>query len=147
MERKILILILLPLLTSCFEQPNLQNEHISDQIIEIEHSYDEIELYSIQWNNIFDVERNDYFVYFYSNSCSHCLELKNWIIEKALSRGDIYFVKGTNKDVLKTDVKYTIGLGNVGDFAILGYPSLVQIKDKIIKKNVAGKKEIQSLLT
>lgn len=147
MERKIFVLVLLPLLVSCFEQTDNENVHISDQIIEVEHSYDEVGLFFIGWNEIFDVGKDDYFVYFYSSSCNHCYELKNWIIEQALSRGDIYFVKSTNKDVLKTDVKHTIGLGNVGDFAILGYPSLVQIQDKIIKKNVAGKNEIQSLLT
>lgn len=68
------------------------------------------------------------------------------MVDLALKRGDIFFVKGTNKDTITSDVKSTIGVSFAGDFSILGYPSLAKIVDGKVEKNVAGKSQILALL-
>lgn len=125
---------------SIFQKP----PKLEDPIIE--HSYNEVEDKHILWSEIFEQEPEIYFVYFYSLNCDHCENMKNEIIDLCLKRDDVFFVKSSNQVVLKNDVFYTIGAGNVGDFAILGYPSLAKIENKIVTKNVSGKSHVLDLL-
>ena len=119
---------------------------VENQNFEIERTYDEIKTYELVWESIFDVESTKYYVYFYSTTCSHCSQLKNYIIEKALEREDIYFVKGSSKDQITTDTKKLIGAENPGDIWILGYPSMILILNKKCVKNLAGETQIKSEL-
>lgn len=139
-------MVLLPALCCCgmnIEQP--QNE-IKEVEIGIDRSYEEVSNYELVWETIFDIEEEHYYVYFYSTTCNHCLEIKNYIIEKALSRGDIYFVKGTSKDNLTNDSKKLIGAENPNDFYILGYPTLGLISNKKCTKNLSGTTQIKAEL-
>lgn len=148
MKTKFLIFILPIACAGC--SFNEKDEKTETQLIEtpvINHEYSELDDRHILWDEIFDQQLNEYFVYFYSLTCNHCELLKNEIIEIGLNRDDVFFVKGNSQVVLKNDVYYTIGAGNVGDFAILGYPSLVKIMNGICIKNVAGKTQILNLLS
>lgn len=148
MRKNIFCLILISFITGCSFLKQEEKIVINDEIIpEVDHDYDEVKEYQLSWDSIFDVELDTYYVYFYSLTCSHCSMLKNEIIEEALERKDIYFVKGSNKDVLRTDINYTIGAEIVGDFAIVGYPSLVKIEHGKVVKNVAGNSQILILLS
>ena len=111
-------------------------------IPEADHEYFEIEYITINWSDILIQNKDTYYVYIYSLTCTHCQELKNSIIEEALSRNDIYFVKGSNKDVVKNDVSYTIGATDVENIAILGYPTLLKISNKTLVQNIAGNSKI-----
>lgn len=148
MRTKFYLTITAILLTGCSinESTNVKSmlPKIDNPIIE--HSYDELEEKHILWSEIFEQALDSYFVYFYSLNCDHCENMKNEVIEICLKRDDVFLVKSSNQVVLKNDVFYTIGVGNVGDFAILGYPSLVKIENKIVTKNVAGKSHILELL-
>ena len=115
-------------------------------IPEADHEYFEVEHVFINHSDIFKENNETYYVYIYSMTCAHCQELKNWIIGTALNRDDIYFLKGSNKDVIKSDVSNTIGITDVKDLAIMGYPTLLKISNKTLVKNVAGNNEIMSLL-
>ena len=70
------------LLVGCKTINNTTNETIYEKV-SIEHTYSEIQKYEIKWDEMFGVERTDYYIYFYSLSCSHCEDLKNFIIETA----------------------------------------------------------------
>ena len=123
-----------------------QEEQTIDIEIPFDHDYQEVSDYELTWESMFDVNDENYYVYFYSSSCSHCLELKNYIIKKAIDRGDIYFVKGSSKDQITNDSKKLIGAEIPGDFYILGYPTLALISNKKCTKNMAGVAQIKAEL-
>ena len=105
---------------------------------EVKHEYSEISKFRISWNETYSQELDDYYVYYFSRTCSHCQEIKNFMITKALEREDIFFVESSSDDVIKNNVDSTLYSSSAEFLAILGYPSLVEIKDKILVKNVAG---------
>lgn len=151
MKQKFKRILLLPMslfLAGCFgeKDPSKNSIKINEKIIEIEHDYSEVFEYQILWENVFKIDKENYLVYFYSTTCSNCSEIKNFIIEKTLERKDIFLVKSSNLDRIEKDVQNTIGVGKIGDFAILGYPSLVEIDHGICVKNMAGKTQILSFL-
>lgn len=117
-----------------------------DLVIEEEHDYEEVLDYQLLLETVFDVDSSRYYVYFYSLSCSHCNQIKNYMIKKALERQDIYFVKGTSKDQLTNDSKKLIGAENPGDIWITGYPSLLLISNQKCTKNLAGETQIKNEL-
>ena len=116
------------------------------QIPEADHEYFEVDKYLINWDDIFLQNIDNYYVYIYSQTCSHCQQLKNWIISEALKRGDIFFVKGSMKDSLSSDVSNTIGATSIDNLSIEGYPTLLRIEEKTLVKNVAGNSKILELL-
>lgn len=129
------------LLTGCNDQ-DVSNNDTNDVAISIEHSYLEIEKFEITWSTIFDVGKSNYYVYFYSLTCSHCEDLKNFIIEQAQKREDIFFVKSSSKDQITNDPNLSINAENPGEIWILGYPTLLKIDEKKCSKNLAGTSQI-----
>ena len=115
-------------------------------VIPTAREYKEISDYELNQETIFDVDEDFYYVYFYSTTCTHCEELKDYIIGKALERGDIYFVKGSSKDQITNDPKKVIGAEKPEDIWILGYPSLLQISNHKCTKNLAGTTQIKEEL-
>lgn len=105
--------------------------------------YSDVKDKTILWSNIFGVDRDSYYVYFFSKTCSHCADLKQFILEKALEREDIYFVESSEQVVFVKDVSQTIGLQTIEGFGIMGYPSLIKIENKTITKNLVGVSEIR----
>ena len=141
------LLYLLPVFTlfACSDnQSKLEDK--TEQIIPVIHTYDEVKDYELFWDTMFDVSLKDYYVYFYSLTCNHCEELKNYIVEKALLKRNIYFVKGTSKDQIGNDPKKSKYAENPGDIWILGYPSLIEIVDHKCMKNLAGISQIKGEL-
>ncbi len=135
------------LLGGCSFTKKEEKIDVSNIIIpDADHEYYEVEKYFINWESIFKENIDTYYVYIYSTNCNHCQELKNLMIERALTRGDIYFVKGSNKDAIRNDVSDTIGATNVNQVAIMGYPTVLKIDHKILVKNVAGNSKIMDLL-
>lgn len=135
------------LLGGCSFAQKEEKVDVSNIVIpDADHEYFEIEHILINWSDILKQNNNTYYVYIYSLTCSHCQELKNWIIEEALKRDDVYFVKGSNKDVLKNDVSDTIGATEEKDIAILGYPTILKIVNKTLVVNVAGNSKIVDIL-
>lgn len=146
--RGIYFLAVFPLiLGSCSLTKKEDKIDVSNVVIpDADHEYFEIEHMFINWSDILNQNKKTYYIYIYSLTCSHCKELKNWIIEKALNRNDIYFVKGSNKDIIEMDVSKTIGATNIENIAILGYPTVLKIQDKTLVKNVAGNSNIIDIL-
>ena len=147
MRTNYFLLIFPILLGGCTITKKEEKINVSNIVIpEADHEYFEVENYFINWENILKQNNEVYYVYFYSLTCSHCQELKNWIIERALVRGDVFFVKGSNKDTIKSDVASTIGATSVDEVAIMGYPSLLKIVNKTVTLNAAGNTKIIELL-
>lgn len=147
MNKKILLLPFL-LTSACTKKENV----ISFSSVSIRnsstisHEYTEINNLIISWDEIFEMKDENYFVYIFSRTCSHCQSMKNEIIEFAINFSSIYFVEDSEKIVFKNDIKYTIGLTSAENLAIVGFPTLLEIKDKILVKNAAGKEKIFEVL-
>ena len=144
---KLLLLIASILLGSCFFQKEKEETKIYNiPTLETNHEYSEIKEFELTWEGIFDPTENEYFVYFYSTSCNHCAEIKNFIIEEALKKKNMYFVKGSNEVVLTDDVYPTIGAKSIDKISILGFPSCLKIIDHTCTKNVAGTSQIKEII-
>lgn len=146
MDKKFLLLALIPFLVGCGMSKKPEDDY--DVVVpEITcHDYFEVADKTITWQKAFDVDLPDYFIYCYSPTCSHCSEIKDLMIETALSRDNVFFVKSSEKDKIVYDVSNSIGATTPEQIEILGYPTVVEIKSKILIKNVAGKTEIKRLL-
>lgn len=144
---KLLLSALAIVLTSCVDsKTESSGKVITYTSSYIEHSYDEVKDKHVFYSDIFSIESDIYYVYFYSTTCSHCNNLKEFIIPLALQRGDIYFVEASQEIVFLKSVEETIGLTSIEGFGILGYPSLIKIEEHIVKKNLAGILPIRSEL-
>lgn len=142
---KPLTAIMFFVLPSCSlaKKPESQN---NETIIAEDHDYNEVSDYELLWDTMFDVDSAFYYVYFYSLTCNHCAEIKNYMIEKALERGNIYFIKSTSRDQITTDQNKSKNAENPGDIWILGYPSLITISNKKCTKTLAGISQIKQEL-
>ena len=145
---KFLTLVLLLLLTSCVPDKSTIKVISFDDVgsNEVNHDYVEISRFRIAWGETYDQQLEEYFVYFFSRTCSHCQNLKNFMIEKALEKENIFFVESSEDDVIKKSVESTFYSSSAEFLAILGYPSLVKISEGILVENVAGESLIMSLL-
>jgi len=144
MKKCFIIIYYLPLvLTSCsFSTSAIVTSETENSPIQIEHSYDEIFNKRIDWEDIFNPAKTDYFVYFYSRTCSHCQQLKNKIIDYGLNHEDIYFCEASEKVKIVTDNTGIIGASSVQQVCLLGYPSLIEIIAHIVDSYFVGNKPI-----
>lgn len=144
---KLSLSVLAIVLTSCVDSKSEPSGKVITYTSSYkEHSYDEVKDKHVFYSDIFSIESNTYYVYFYSTTCSHCNNLKEFIISLALQRDDIYFVEASQEIVFLKSIEETIGLTSIEGFGILGYPSLIKIEEHIIKKNIAGILPIRSEL-
>ena len=143
MKNKLHYLILITFASFGCQSEEKDHTVISDESeVQIEHNYEEVSDYELFWESIFDVGETNYYVYFYSLTCTHCQELKDFIIEKGLKRQDIYFIESSANDQFTTDPNLVINAENPGDIYILGYPTMLKIEDKKVTKNLVGNEEI-----
>lgn len=142
----ILFIVLATLFPSCDKKEESFTYETATIDPETKHSYNEITDKKINWNDVFFPQKGHYFVYFYSLTCSHCNELKNDIIEYALNHDDIYFVQDSEDIVIDKNIASTIGINDVKNLCIKGFPSIIEIDKKILVKNVVGISDIVSLL-
>lgn len=140
MKKKLLSLtfILLTLLSSC----SITNS--SDLIYE---DYNQLEEYQITWKDLFSLSNSEYFVYIYSLSCLHCQNIKEEVISFVISeKYPTYLIEYTKDIPISNNVEDCIGSSSYVDVTIKGTPSLLQIKNGYLILNVAGSKEILSVL-
>lgn len=140
MKKKLLSLtfILLTLLSSC----SITNH--SDLIYE---DYNQLEKYQITWKDLFSQSNSEYFVYIYSLTCLHCQNIKEEVISFVISeKYPTYLIEYTKDIPISNNVEDCIGSSSYADVTIKGTPSLLQIKNGYLILNVAGSKEILSVL-
>ena len=140
MKKKLLSLtfILLTLLSSC----SITNH--SDLIYE---DYNQLEEYQITWRDLFSQSNSEYFVYIYSLSCLHCQNIKEEVINFVISeKYPTYLIEYTKDIPISNNVEDCIGSSSYVEVTIKGTPSLLQIKNGYLILNVAGSKEILSVL-
>ena len=91
------------------------------------------------WIELFAHIEEQYFVYVYSNTCMHCLSIKE-DIEKFASESTIpfYFIEYTDEIPIASNVEMTIGSTSVEECFIKGTPTLILIENGAVSFNIAG---------
>lgn len=112
----------------------------------VNYDYDIVKNLHLDFENIFNVDKKEYYVYFYSKNCLHCLLLKNEIIPLALKKDNLYFVEYVDEIPIGSNVIDTIGATTIDEFFIIGTPTLIYINDKRVEINTTNEDIILSLL-
>ena len=119
----------------------------SDSKTPIAHNYHEIKNHLISWGDIFAQDSDDYYVYFYSERCGHCKEIKQDVISLYLTyRFDFYFVCTDIKAVFGSPIDL-IGIDDIDDFYIFGIPFLIHLVEHQLSEYHQGSKEVKDCIS
>ena len=138
--KRLLLLPAICCLMAC-SQPN----NASSLAEYIEHDYLEIKDKEIIWSDLFS-KGDHYYCYIYSEYCTHCEQIKNQVIEKALNMDNFFFIHFQKNIPVLTDISATIGETDIYKMGILGTPTLIEIENQAVNQHVAGEKEVVKLL-
>lgn len=111
------------------------------------HNYHEIKDRIIEWNQLFIQSEEYYLIYFYSEKCGHCNEIKQDILDYYFeSVTKMYFVCADYEVVTgpKADLK---GIDKLDEFYIFGTPFLLEVKDHKVLDYYAGPSEILGFIS
>lgn len=109
--------------------------------------YDLISEFQISWNDIFNQKENEYLVYFYSQTCGYCEDIKEDILRFYKdSEICMYFVSDKENFVIGHDINNTIGCDDISSFYIIGTPTLVEVCNHSILMNLGGVSKIYDFL-
>ena len=111
------------------------------------HNYHEIKDRLIDWDNVFNQVDDDYLVYFYSERCGHCNEIKQDIIKFYLNEYmPMYFVC-TDYQVVVGPRSDLTGIDNINDFYIFGTPFLLRLLEHKVSNYYVGTHEILNYIS
>ena len=138
-DMKKISLLSLALLISC------SSNQSSDVIIEEEQQETHVLDYSIvttsiHWNEVFDQEEERYLIYFYSEYCGYCRNIKEEFLTYYLNTDDrIYFINAIEeKAVFRGDAGSLLGRKVMTDFYIPGTPFLLELANWTITNYYLG---------
>ena len=144
MRNNFLSLLSILLLASCSATGG--NSSVYD-----EHSYDEVNNLLITYDQSFSISENDHYIYFYSDTCHSCQEIKNEVIDFALNEyAEMYFVIATIEiphNYGPDEFVQTLGSNNIDDVWMGVTPQLAFIKNGKIEKNITGTINIEQELS
>ena len=136
MKLNLLSLSLLVLVSGC--QPI--NEEDPKEKESVQYEYSITADHQIKWNNILSKSESRYMVYFYSEFCAYCKQVKQDILMYYSKNIDEMFFVDTVKEkaVYKNNDGLLIGTKNINDFYIFGTPFLVEITNYVVTNWYAG---------
>ena len=140
---KKLSLLSVMLLIGCSMGGNVSKEN-EEQEIPKKLDYADVTT-SIHWPDIFLQEEQRYLVYFYSEYCGYCKNIKDEFLSYyLLDKEKIYFVDAIKeKAVFKGNAESIIGLKEITDFYIPGTPFLLEIMDWTATNYYVGMENIR----
>ena len=135
MNYKLMPLALL-LLLGCKEPLEVEEK----EYVETEYDYKIVDNRQIAWKDILSKSKDRYVVYFYSEYCGYCKQIKQDILSYYLKDMDeMYFVNTVKeKAVFKSNDGLLTGTKKIEDFYIFGTPFLVEVTDYTITNWYAG---------
>ena len=135
MKSKITPLVLL-MLIGCSEPV----ENVETDVIKTEYEYSITENKQITWNEVLSKSKSRYVVYFYSEYCGYCKQVKQEILSYYLKNVDeMYFIDTVKeKAVYKSNDGVLIGTKNITDFYIFGTPFLIRLQEYVVSEYYAG---------
>ena len=92
------------------------------------YDYSDVESH-IDWYDSFKQEEDDYLVYYYSPTCSHCNSIKQEVISYYLSEKESLFFVNTQLNSKFGPTKELTGICDIESFYIFGTPFLIRVKD------------------
>ena len=119
----------------------------SNQASVIKHNYHEIRDHLISWSDVFIQNEDDYIVYFYSERCGHCNDIKQDVISFYLE--DIfpmYFVC-TDIEAIIGPSNDLLGIDNINDFYIFGTPFLSRLISHKVDSYFVGSEEVKECIS
>ena len=131
--KRLLILLFLPFLIGCKQQKPLDYDSFPDRVI--------------GFKELFNQNHDDYYVYIFSYSCGHCEDFKEEVLNIIKNNETMYLVKYSKEIKISSNVDNTIGAKSVEEVSILGTPTLLEIRDRTLVTNVAGKTEIRKIVS
>ncbi len=137
---KIYPLMTIFMISACQNNTNTISQEIPS------HDYDEISHLLIKWEELFIQSNELYHCYIYSPYCSHCENIKNNVIDIALTLDNFYFLTYDHNIPILSDVSGTIGAKQIEDVGILGTPTLLEVTESAITNNIAGENSILNFL-
>ena len=133
--KKIFLLLFIPIL-SCSNEQN-------QKPVELKYPEDSI----LTWNQAFTIKDSDYYLYFYSETCGHCIRLKQEVLTFYYKGNfNCYFVNCTNYGVFKEDSSKIIGIHNIYDLYIIGTPTILRIEKSTVSEYYGGEEAIRNLM-
>lgn len=108
----------------------------------INYEYEDLGSRLILWDDVAYLGHYHYFVYFFSRTCGHCQKIKNLIIPMLLDREFSYACESSNEHRYCSDPK--LGPFNKIDFCILGYPTMIEVKNGELVDYASGENEVLS---
>ena len=102
----------------------------------------------VKWNDIFEMEESSYKVYFYSEHCGYCKQIKQDILSYYLINMErLYFCNSDeNEVVMKANDEALIGVCSIEDFFIPGTPYLVGFNNNVVSEIYKGSKQIKEYI-
>lgn len=105
-----------------------------------EHQYSEIADLMITYDRGFDIDENDHFLYFYSETCYYCKQIKDEVIDFAINKHfPIYFIQANDSipsNHNAEEINQTIKSNDVNDLFVGATPQLVLIEQGRIAKSI-----------
>lgn len=143
--KKIFFIPMLISIVGCQKQRSttVESSYVSELL---SHTYDEVVEKMIEWKDLFTIDKLDYYTYIYSETCSHCQNIKDQVIDKALKMDNFYFVRYSKEIPIIQNTDFTLNQTDISKMGILGTPSLIEIYNKTSILNVAGEAKITKIL-
>jgi len=126
------LLIFFFMITSCNSQPSVAAplDYPKERMIE--------------WDSCLEIPLNDYYIYFFSESCGHCNNFKEiFLTYFYTSNKEIFFVNTEAKSVVKNNQNSIFGINKIEDLYIPGTPSLYEIEYSTVTHYYIGVSSIQ----
>lgn len=106
------------------------------------HNYHETKDCLIPWTDIFEQVEDDYLVYFYSERCGYCNEIKQDVLSFYLELKPVMYFVCTDLDAIFGPSKDLKGIDNIDDFYIFGTPFLLRVYTHQVEDYYVGKNQI-----
>ena len=131
--KRYLSVLFLPFLLGCKQSEPIDYNSCSNKVI--------------TYQELFNQNQDDYYVYIFSYNCGHCEDFKEEILPIIYNHRNMYLLEYSKDIKITSNVDETIGASSIEDVYILGTPTLLEIKDGILMTNVAGKTEIRKIVS
>ena len=150
MRIKIVTLLSLSLfLTGCVSKEDSSQTSFIDNSgdkseSKLAYDYADLDGHFVFWDDVIHLDVLHYYVYFFSRTCGHCEIIKSHVLPFILSTEYAYACEASSEHKLCTNPS-TGPLDQI-NFCILGYPTIVEIKSRMLVRYASGESEVLEFL-
>ena len=92
----------------------------------------------IPWLEALNQKENHYIIFVYSETCGHCHDMMDEIIDFAKSGILVTYFINTRKNEVPISMEIIENTTDITELSILGTPTILEIESKTVIKNIAG---------